>query len=159
MDNTEQLLSQLRDIHLPAAIQAWPWATGRYIILGCFICLLALSIFIFWRYKQRQRRQGRLLHQLRILQQQNDFAEISTLLKRIALYSHPKANVGSLEGEAWLAFLDQSTIKNTEPQFQSDIGRLLLELPYQSGYSLSENPEAITKLHKIIETWIIKNYC
>ena len=184
MDNSEQLLAQLRDIHLPAAIQAWPGAPMRYVTLAVILSLILIVAFLFLQYKQKQKCRANFLAQLQALQTAGNFAEISTLLKRIAIYKYPKENVGSLKGESWLAFLDRTNTKNAEPKFQSKIGRLLLELPYQTsllpqiesssqrklGSTSStvrldpsfrwddEINKKITVLNKIIENWLLKNY-
>jgi hypothetical protein len=159
MDNTEQLLAQLRDIHLPAAVALAPWPFIRYVTLALIFLLCLGVVFLFWKHRQRQRSRAIFLRELRALQTGHDFASLSVLLKRIALYRYPADNVGSLEGEAWLAFLDRTQLKNTSPPFQSDIGRLLLVLPYQA-HSTQENclQEDRAILWTIIEAWALKNY-
>jgi preprotein translocase subunit YajC len=178
MDNTEQLLSQLRDIHLPTAINAWPWTPLRYVSLAIILILLIIAGFLFWRHREQRKRQKKFLNQLQALQADNNFSEISTLLKRVAIHYYSKEKVASLQDEEWLAFLDRTNAKNSEPKFQSEIGRLLLTLPYQQNIviparsprrgkagiqemniaSLQNSKETQTKkLVAIIQQWILKN--
>ncbi|MDF1761078.1 MAG: DUF4381 domain-containing protein [Coxiellaceae bacterium] len=129
-------LSQLRDIHLPAAVSWWPLSIGWYIV-GCLIILLLVvaSIFIIKRMK-RYALQREALDRLHVLKQHYladsdnnaTLGQLNKLLKQVAMTVYPDQAVANLQGDAWLAFLDK-TGKTT--QFTQGEGRCLRVAPYQ----------------------------
>ena len=161
MDKTTELLSQLRDVHLPPAIDlsiiSGPWATGRFVTLALLSIAIIVSLFFIGRWWRKKNKQQKLSLQLRNLYQEDNFAELSSLLRRVALRTYPKADVASLHDERWLAFLDSTHQKKSPQKFQSPVGELLLDVPYRK----SADDIAIAKreaLFKLVESWLIKNY-
>jgi len=151
MDNTEQLLSQLKDIHLPNAVNMTAWPLGRSILLSVVFLIVITGLIFFWRRKIKANRRAKLLAQLHELYTKKDFAGLSVFLKRVALRAYPLENIGSLQGQEWLAFLDRTDEKNAEPRFQSKVGELLLALPYQRINSPPEEgwhykPDGVVKI-------------
>jgi len=144
----------LRDIHLPEPISWWPLAPGWWILLG-LICLLILAIFLLrrWLIKKRKMPKRIALRQLDKLQQdyqqnpQKLVRELSILLRRFFISTHPRAQVASLTGEAWLQFLDQQLGK---PQFTQGEGRCLIEEPYKPQVKIES--ENLLKLCKTVIT-------
>lgn len=135
MDKNAQALAQLHDIHLPQAIGMWPLAPGWYVLLGLF-CLVFLSVSIIaWRYyahglAKRQALRTLARYEIEYHQDQNSqrsSAAISELLKRVALAYYPREQVASLQGEAWLNFLNQMS-KDVDFNRVRDA---LLVCPYQ----------------------------
>src|ERR1700733_10161036 len=107
-------LQQLKDIHLPQAIHMWPIAPG-WIILYCLTsALLGYGIYLgYQRRKQRymMKHALRQLNQLKTLMQNNPdkiniAAEISTFIRRVALYYFRRETIAGLSGENWLKFLN-----------------------------------------------------
>lgn len=157
MDNNTELLNQLRDIHLPPPISNWPWATGRYVLIGLGFIILISIAFLSWRWWQRQQWKKKLVKHVSTLQLENNFAGLSALLKRVALRAYPHENVAGLHNQAWLVFLDRTNVKNTTEKFQSLVGELLLDLPYRKSVS-NIAIERQEKLFKLAKNWILKNY-
>ena len=59
---------------------------------------------------------------------------MSTLLRRVCITIHPRAEVASLTGEAWLQFLDKQS--GTQAFTQGE-GRCLIEAPYQQNVNVN----------------------
>jgi hypothetical protein len=129
----EQKLSiiDLRDIVIPEPVGLWPPALFVWVLLGAVCLGLALLI---WRWVARwragaYRREGLArLSQIegRLLSQGKEaaaLADLSILLKRVALAAFPRKQVAPLYGEKWLEFLD-STCKDCK--FSSGPGQLLI---------------------------------
>lgn len=107
-------LDQLKDIHLPDAVSAWPpsiawWSAVLLTILTC-----SLLIFAGVYYRKRSRLTRLALAELAQLQQQGcEINALHLLLKRVALASFPRQQVAALHGQQWLEFLDQQAGNNT----------------------------------------------
>ena len=135
MPSNKPDLAQLRDIHLPDAIGYWPLAPGFY-ILGVCVCAVILGVgFLLIRHiiNGRSKRQAlRVLqtyHQDHLKQPNSQLsaARISELLKRVALVYYPRERVASLQGDAWIDFLNQ-TAHNID---FTQVRTLLIECPFQ----------------------------
>ena len=130
-----QELAQLHDIHLPEAIGWWPLAPGWYVLTLLLIILLVTVIFLMSRYYLNGRARRQALRLLMTYQQsypkqansQLSAARVSELLKRVALVYFPRAKVASLQGEAWIVFLND-TSKGLD---FNNVRQELLEAPYQ----------------------------
>ncbi len=134
-------LSQLHDIQMPAAMGWWPLAVGWYLLIALIVLLLVFGSWFFSRPKKRH-----LKREVLTLLDNADYAGVSTLLRRVALFQYPKENVAGLQGEAWLAFLDK-TGKTTA--FTQGQGRVLMTAPYQA------RPEKTDEaLVEIVTQWI-----
>jgi hypothetical protein len=123
-------LAGLRDIHLPAPPPIWPPAPGWWV--AALLGLLALVAGL-WIHRTRRRRAARraALAALRELSEADvgpAAAEVSALLRRVALTRYDRARVAGLAGESWLRFLTQT---GGGDDFTRDPGRALLEAPYR----------------------------
>ena len=79
-------------------------------------------------------------------EQAKSLAELSALLKSIALVRYQRQDISSLRSNAWLEFLDESGKTN---DFSSGIGRCLADAPYQA------HPEVdIEELVIICKKWL-----
>lgn len=141
--------SQLYDIHLPPPVSWWPPAPGWWLLL---ILLLVTALTSYWLVRKhrhnRWRRQA--LAELAQLQEESEeslVAQLSVLLRRVAISRYPQAEVASLTGEAWLAFLDE-TLGDGTP-FQSGAGRALLAGPYAARVEIDA-----PALLSLTERWI-----
>lgn len=153
MLNPAPELAQLRDIHLPHPIEWWPLAIGWFALIA--LACIAIMSFIFFtrRHYNHNRHKQFALNLLDIYQ--NDYkqqansqlssAQLSELLKRVALVYYPRKEVASLQGQAWIDFLTQ-TSKNVD---FNTIRDLLLALPYQSP-----KDRDVTPLFNAAKRWI-----
>ncbi len=148
-------LKDLRDIHLPAPISSWPLASGWYVIavLGG-LALMVLGVLLY-RYLKKVRPRRAALKQLDKLQQNYQqkqtpavVSELSILIRRCALSAFPRHNVAGLEGEAWLAFLNETG--QTEV-FTQGVGKLLMTAPYQK-----HTKENLEDLFELTQKWVVK---
>lgn len=102
-------LAAMKDIQLPEPIHAWPPAYGYWLVLAA--CLTILAVCLWWFIKQYRHRAAKreALKQLAHLALNHpQFAiEVNTILKRSAMSYLPREQVASLEGEAWLLWLQQ----------------------------------------------------
>jgi hypothetical protein len=121
----------IRDIHAPAPPSIWPPAPGWWILAGVGLVLLGLGLWwLYRRYRLAQRRR-RILDQLAGLPSRATgallAAEVSALLKRVALARYPRTEVASLTGTPWLELLDRT---GGGGRFARGPGRVLAEGPY-----------------------------
>lgn len=121
----------LRDIHAPPTPELWPPAPGWWVLLGLGLALLVLGCWwLYGRYRITQRRR-RILDELSRLGEWHTgpalAAEVSALLKRVALARYPRTQVAALTGPRWLELLDS---KGGGGRFAAGPGRVLAEGPY-----------------------------
>ncbi len=112
-------LQQLKDIHLPERISSWPWALGWYVLLA--LILLCMSWVSFWIYKRhlhaRAKKKALSLLDTYVHEYEKNqdaqwmSAQLSELLKRVALVYFPREEVASIHGEEWVFFLTKSKYK------------------------------------------------
>jgi hypothetical protein len=150
-------LQQLRDVHAPAWPGFWPPAPGWW-LLGLLLLLAAgFAGWRLYRYYQLRRYRRQLLDLIGILQNSGlavqkpaQFAaEISMLLRRVALTRFPQQQVAALNGAAWLQFLDET---GGHGGFRNGPGQVLAEGPYRPDIEL--NPPALLALTR---DWIKRN--
>jgi hypothetical protein len=150
-------LEQLKDIHLPPAVSWWPPAPGWWLL-----ALLAVAgvVWLVWYLRRRAVRPdlGRearaALQQIREAWQEHRedarlAAELSALLRRMAISLYPQTDVAGLTGEAWLRWLDAQL---ADDSFEKGTGRVLLESAYRPNTRL-EDPEALIAL---VQRWLEK---
>ena len=151
------LLSQLRDVHMPAPIGWWPLAPGWYAVALLLLILCWLGGMTIRRHARQTKAKRQALHLLRLFAKQHQknpqsaraCARISELLRRVAMLYYPRAEVAHLKQQAWLEFLTR-TAKNIDfQQFSHE----LLELPYQQQAPQAE-PYALEPLFAAAERWV-----
>lgn len=154
MNTPNPALQQLKDIHLPRAVSMWPTAPG-WIML--YFILLIFTAYCLYKWLQRNKRLRAIryarqrLMQLRALCTNNTdniniAVELSTLIRRTALYYFPRESIAGLSGTAWLEFLNRSGKTN---QFTDTSGRLLIDAPYRK-----QNNADIAPLFALTEKWL-----
>ena len=150
----------LKDIHLPDPVGWWPLAPGWWILLGVII-LLAVLYFFIQRLRDKRRLAKVAMSQFDQLvanyQQHGDsqafLNELSVLLRRLSISAFPVNDVAGLTGESWLGFLDATRQSKTGTvNFNSSIGQLLVNAPYQRSANISRNE--IDKLITTAKAWI-----
>ena len=127
----QELLNQLRDIHLPQAPLWWPPAPGWWVLMALALCLIAWAAVRLWRRWRRFRpaRTARLLHRRLTLDLHGESIAPSTwlhrtheVLKRLAVHGLGHREMIPAWGDDWLRFLDG---RYGEPAFSRGAGRCL----------------------------------
>ena len=153
-DSLAILLQEMHDIDLPGGLFFWPPAPGWWIMATLFLSLAILGA-CGWHRRGRLRRAalgelGRLRerHQAGGDQQQL-VAELSLLLRRLALAIAPRKQVAGLHGTAWLGYLDRTSGSS---EFSRGAGQVLRDLPYRSHGGAD-----VPRLLELVELWIRRN--
>ncbi len=116
--NTNHPLANLRDIHLPDPISAWPLAPGWTILALLITVLLASTVYFAYRHWRKMRAKRYALKELQALQENYHNAKntleagskLSSLLKQLALHYYAEHQIAGLHGKAWLDFLAKTGI-------------------------------------------------
>lgn len=163
--NDQDPLAQLRDIHLPDPVSAWPPAPGWWIV--AFLILAALGAYIIFRVIQYRRNAYRraAINALQAAwqnyaqnpsqnpatsqQAQSYLQAVNEILKRCALHAYPRVGVERMQGKKWLALLDDS-FPSEELHFLQGSGQLLMHGPYQA----QPPTQNLKALHKLCRQWI-----
>jgi cbb3-type cytochrome oxidase subunit 3 len=132
----------LRDIHQPPAPPWWPPAPGWWLLFA--LVLVAVATWSYWhRRRQRARRAIVAMFEGALAQAANPPAQIaamSELLRRAA--RRRDAHADTLQGEAWLAFLDTGDARR---RFSQGAGRLLLD----GGFRRDADPQQVAVLREL----------
>ena len=151
MDAQAQLLSGLRDIHLPEAISFWPLAPGWWLLVAVLLVAVGFALFEGQRRRRSVRRAAlRELEALEAqarggLETQEIAGRLQTLLRRVALVRKGRVEVARLHGPSWFAVLAGPDGRR-RPIFPVEMARRLEEAVYAGP---SADPEASER-----EAWI-----
>lgn len=153
MNNVDPL-AELRDIQLPATVSAWP-AWGWWIILALVALGLSVAAVLAWQRYRRLAFQRDALKQLEALRETASntqptrvIADISALLKQVAMTREGRQGIASLHGTQWLRYLD--TQGNTT-EFTNGPGQVL----GNSRYQINPNID-VAALIDLSQQWIKK---
>ncbi len=143
----------LKDIHLPDAINWWPPAIGWWLLV---ILIPLLCFLLFWIYKRITRKTAiktakKLIQQIKQNTETDDthkLTELSELIRRVAISLSPRAETASLTGQAWLEYLDKSV---TGTPFSQGTGKVLATAQYQKSLTTKID---ITSLVGVCEDWL-----
>jgi len=145
----ENPLDQLRDIHLPNAVDQFPYAPGWWILLAIILFAISLYLYRIYQYKKAIRllKPAKIeIEQLKSLNQDqinaHSVASLSALIKRVCLIYYPTRKVASLMGSHWWNFLnfEHSKKTGTSTQLFSEQAILFLtQAPYQKNPTLDIN--------------------
>lgn len=122
--DSEELLAQLADIHLPEPVSAFPPAPGWWVLA---VLLLIAAVIAYRKFsvvnRQRKFRENALAELDRCFQSFANPASsdleigvlklqfvnsFNTVLRRVALWHFPQDNVAGLGGDEWVAFIQQN---------------------------------------------------
>lgn len=102
-------LDRLHDIVPPPPVPWWPPAPGWYVAGAAALALLALAAWkAVARWRRDRYRRAALRELDRLPRSGNLVPALAALMKRTALAAFPRAEVASLTGAAWLAFLNHT---------------------------------------------------
>lgn len=145
-------LPELRDIHLPDGVSAFPPAYGWWVILAAVLAALALIYVI-----RLLRRKSKKLYALYLLQNVHGIntiastIQISAILRRICVFKYPRA--AALAGSEWLTFLNS---KSKRP-LTGKAADLLLAAPYIRPQSKGFERADVERLRQFCREWIGEN--
>lgn len=158
MNPGAQAALQLRDIHLPDAPPFWPPAPGWWLLAAVSIALLIWASSVALRRYRIHRRRRSVLAALAKIEEgfasdrsPEQLANISALLRRLALMCYPREQVAALSGNAWLRFLDKS---GGDGRFTDGPGRVLASGPYQRSLPPDLDSAGLAAL---VRDWVQKN--
>ena len=146
-------LAQLRGLHLPDAINAWPPAPGWWILATIIIALLCGAIYLLNRWLQQNRYRRQAVTQLELLadspldKPREYLQQLNQLLKQTAITAYPNDDVAGLTGKAWLLFLDSRV---NSQGFSQGPGQALAAGPYATEIPELQRPA----LQALAQQWI-----
>jgi hypothetical protein len=154
-----ETLAALRDIHPPLAPGWFPPALGWWLLAlaGAVVVALLWRRLPKWWRRQRVRRSA--LAELAAIGRRRRagasprsvVADVSALLRRVALSADSRRDVAGLAGDRWLAYLDRRC-GEAPGGFTRGPGRCLAEAPY--GGPEPEDPAALLSL---AARWVRRN--
>lgn len=117
--DSEELLAQLADIHMPSVITYWPPAPGWWLLAVAFIGLCVFLGRKLARYSKLHKICQHALAELERCYQEFAVAddvdagtlklryinEFNSVIRRVALFHFPQDKVASLSGQAWVDFI------------------------------------------------------
>jgi hypothetical protein len=158
--------TQLRDIHIHMGLAWWPPAPGWWLLCAALVVLGLL----LWRYDPRWRlyvplpvitlgtwrweaAQGLRALRRRLVREpvKPAAAELSELLRRIAMARHGRAACAGLHGEAWLAWLTANDPRGFDWSTHSGA---LLAAPYAQPAAADAQREAMRLLVDAAMEWV-----
>lgn len=145
-------LPELRDIHLPDGVSAFPPAYGWWIIL-----LVALSIVAAVKLIKIAKIKSKKLYALRLLKAADKSspikaaAYISEILRRICVYKYPEAL--SLNGNEWIDFIHL----HSKNKMSAKTAKLLLNAPYMPCNNHTYSSNDVDELQLFCQHWIGEN--
>lgn len=162
--DSEELLAQLADIHLPEPVSFWPPAPGWWLL-----ALLLLIGIAYLAYRLQQARIRRKIVAFAMaeldkcyqslasstetdanLRQLRYVNEVNSVLRRVALVHYPQANVASLAGQAWVDFIRQ---KGDSSLLDDDIAKALSHGRFQTRCEVD-----VEALHALAQAWVKSLY-
>ncbi len=128
----QELLAQLRDVHLPENPGWWPPAIGWWLLACLLIGLLLGALFWISRWRANAWRRAALHEHQRLVAASHGNAEVvrelSVLMRRVAIKAEPRQQVASATDQQWLTVLDRIGQTN---EYTDGVGGLLTVWPYR----------------------------
>jgi hypothetical protein len=116
-------LAQLKDIHLPGAVSAWPPAFGWWLLMLLVIGAIVASVTLFRRYKRARRAQKQALSILNAINgTQSDWPQqLNGVLKRLAIRYFPNHDIAAMHSSQWSEFLISRLPSKKQKEFKAVI--------------------------------------
>lgn len=134
--NTPPNTAHLADIHLPEPVSWFPPAPGWWALAGIALLLAAVISWVIRHQRQQRayrRQASRQLDELRTQTSDHLLAQqVNSLLRQVALHSHPRRDIARLSGQAWAQWLAGSG------HIHPDNSRELVEAAYNPHAALSD---------------------
>ena len=128
---------ELRDIHLPDPISWWPLAPGWYALALLIVLILLISGWWLYRLRHPSIKKSAMRELVRIESEYDEHsntqqlcADISILLRRVAISYGSREHEAGITGEAWLKHLNGLCV---QPIFSKKMSGFLLYAPYQQS--------------------------
>lgn len=145
-------LPELRDIHLPEGVSAFPIAYGWWFILAGIVLLFLLIQFILYLRRYSKARYAlKLLKEISAENIVDAAKEMSEILRRICVFKYKEA--AALLGNDWIAFLNQ---KSKSP-LKGKTAELLINAPYIPNESSTYTHDDLEDLRRFCQKWIGEN--
>lgn len=145
-------LPELRDIHLPDGVSAFPPAYGWFVLLAGIAALWAgWKLFKLWQVKSRRHYALKALAALNPEQPLSGAVKISELLRRICVYRYPQAV--ALSGGDWIAFLQGKS----KTKLDAEAAELLQNAPYINPRGHKVSAQSLQKLKAFAQNWVGEN--
>lgn len=143
----------LRDIHLPDAIGWWPPAIAWWCIAILIPSLIILTVYLYkllTRQTAIKTAKKRLLEikQDSVLNDGEKLIAISAILRRVAMSISAREQTASLNGQAWLQYLDNSV---PDSAFTLGVGKCLADAHYRKTAIADLD---IPSLINLCENWL-----
>lgn len=156
MDETQQLLSEVRDIRGLENVSCWPLAPGWWILLGLlFTIILGLFLFKKWCAMRARRFETQLKAMLESLRSETNIKKkaqgFSEILRLAALRKYGRAACAGLEGKDWLDWLKAHDPKGFD---WTDRAGILIEAPYMPDQVVAKSDADFDALFKAAERWV-----
>ena len=145
-------LPELRDIHLPDGVSAFPIANGWWLSLAGIVLLFLLIQFILYLRRYSKARYAlKLLKEISTENVVEAAKEMSEILRRICVLKYKEA--AALLGNDWIVFLNQ---KSKTP-LEGKTAELLINAPYIQQGSRTYTSENLEDLRCFCQKWIGEN--
>lgn len=145
-------LPELRDIHLPNGVSAFPIANGWWLSLAGIVLLFLLIQFILYLRRYSKARYAlKLLKEISTENVVEAAKEMSEILRRICVLKYKEA--AALLGNDWIVFLNQ---KSKTP-LGGKTAELLINAPYIQQGSRTYTSENLEDLRCFCQKWIGEN--
>ncbi len=147
-------LAKLRDIYTPPPIDFWPPALGWWLLALLIIIMATVSTHLIRRYRKKTAFKRDAVYLINQMSDQchDDLSyiqQLNSVLKQTALAVNPRHDIASLNGQAWLQFLDAHSQQKNQP-FAQGVGQVLAYGPYQANLpTLNRND-----INALVSHWI-----
>lgn len=162
--DSEELLAQLADIHLPEPVSFWPPAPGWWILALLLLIAAGFALRQLFALRTRQKICDYALAELdRCYQHLNEASaadpnerklryvnEVNSVLRRVALVHFPQSNVASLGGQAWVDFIRE---KGESSLLNEELAAALAHGRFQTRCQVDTDA-----LHQMSRSWVRSLY-
>ena len=145
-------LAQLKAIHAPADVSAWPLAWGWWVVIFLTVLLIAGGVLLWRRYRSftLAKRQAMQLVAKIDTTSMDALTTLNQILKRVSRHYDSSVNTASLYGEEWTAYLVSQLPEKQQPAVRESLSEMNALLYQKSGAT----PEQKAKYKGAVAHWI-----